>query len=69
MPLIETLPVGADTAQWPSGAPSPASSSPTRPRWPPPPLVQAELAAVDAACSRFRPDSELRVACRAGGAR
>src|SRR5205823_337463 len=30
-------------------------------------LVEAELAAVDAACSRFRPDSELRRAGTAGG--
>ncbi|GAB2988009.1 FAD:protein FMN transferase [Amycolatopsis acidiphila] len=29
-------------------------------------LVEAELAAVDAACSRFRPDSELALAERAG---
>ena len=30
-------------------------------------LLDAELAAIDAACSRFRPDSELRRACAAGG--
>ena len=30
-------------------------------------LLAAELAAIDAACSRFRPDSELSVACAAGG--
>lgn len=30
-------------------------------------LLAAELAAIDAACSRFRPDSELRRACAAGG--
>jgi thiamine biosynthesis lipoprotein len=29
-------------------------------------LAKAELAAVDEACSRFRDDSELRYACRAG---
>ena len=30
-------------------------------------LLAAELAAIDVACSRFRPDSELRRACSAGG--
>jgi FAD:protein FMN transferase len=30
-------------------------------------LLAGELAAIDAACSRFRPDSELRRACAAGG--
>ncbi|GAA2476645.1 FAD:protein FMN transferase [Winogradskya humida] len=68
MPLIETLPVGADTAQWsvwgttarivvtdPAAVEDAAA------------LVRAELAAVDAACSRFRPDSELRNACRSRG--
>ena len=30
-------------------------------------LLTAELAAIDAACSRFRPDSELFRACAAGG--
>src|ERR1700739_2490435 len=30
-------------------------------------LRAGELAAIDAACSRFRPDSELRRACAAGG--
>ncbi|MEU4242216.1 FAD:protein FMN transferase [Actinoplanes sp. NPDC026619] len=68
MPLVETLPVGADTAQWgvwgtvarivvtdPARLDAAAN------------LVRAELAAVDAACSRFRDDSELRYACRAGG--
>lgn len=30
-------------------------------------IVRAELAAVDAACSRFRPDSELSMLARAGG--
>jgi len=66
MPLVETLPVGADTAQWDvwgtvarivvtDPAALPAATA----------LVKAELAAVDAACSRFRPDSELNAACRA----
>ena len=66
MPLIETLPVGADTAQWsvwgtvarvvvtdPAHLDDAAS------------IVRAELTAVDTACSRFRPDSELNAACRA----
>jgi FAD:protein FMN transferase len=30
-------------------------------------LLDAELAAIDTACSRFRPDSELTRACAAGG--
>jgi FAD:protein FMN transferase len=30
-------------------------------------ILAGELAAIDAACSRFRPDSELRRACAAGG--
>ena len=30
-------------------------------------LLTAELAAIDAACSRFRPDSDLRRVCAAGG--
>lgn len=68
MPLVETLPVGADTAQWtvwgtvarivvtdPEALPAATE------------LVRAELDLVDAACSRFREDSELRHACRAGG--
>jgi thiamine biosynthesis lipoprotein len=68
MPLIETLPIGADTAQWnvwgtvarivvtdPARVDEAAD------------LVKAELAAVDRACSRFRADSELREACRSGG--
>lgn len=68
MPLIETLPVGADTAQWPVWGtvarvvvtdPAPLAEAAA--------IVAAELAAVDAACSRFRADSELSAACRAGG--
>ncbi|MEV4347881.1 FAD:protein FMN transferase [Actinoplanes sp. NPDC049596] len=63
MPLVETLPIGADTAQWtvwgtvarvvitePSLIDDAAA------------LVRGELAAIDLACSRFRPDSELRQA-------
>jgi FAD:protein FMN transferase len=68
MPLIETLPVCEDTAQWPvwgtvarivvtDPVALPAATE----------LAQAELAAVDAACSRFRDDSELSLACRSGG--
>ena len=68
MPLVETLPIGADTAQWPVWGTvarivvtDPARLAEATH------LVRAELAAVDAACSRFRADSELRAACRAGG--
>ena len=60
MTLIETLPIGADTAQWPVWGTvarivvtDPARLAEARA------LVEAELAAVDAACSRFRPDAEL----------
>jgi thiamine biosynthesis lipoprotein len=65
MPLIETLPIGTDTAQWtvwgtvarvvvtdPAVLQSAAD------------IVRAELAAADAACSRFRPDAELTAVCR-----
>ncbi|MGK5678283.1 FAD:protein FMN transferase [Actinoplanes sp. URMC 104] len=67
MPLIETLPVGAGTAQWAvwgtvarvvvtdPGRTEQAAA-----------LVRDEVAAVDRACSRFRDDSELRLACAAG---
>ncbi len=68
MPLVETLPVGDGCAQWDvwgtvarivvtDPAKLPAATE----------LVRAELAAVDAACSRFRPDSELVRACAASG--
>lgn len=67
MPLVETLPVGVDTAQWPVWGTTarivvtdPAQVAPAVD------VVRAELAAIDAACSRFRDDSELRQACRAG---
>jgi FAD:protein FMN transferase len=60
MPLLETLPIGLDTAQWAVWSTTarlvvtdPAALPGARA------LVEAELAAVDAACSRFRPDSEL----------
>jgi len=68
MPLIETLPVGADTAQWPVWGTvarivvtDPAALAAATA------IVKAELDAVDRACSRFRPDSELTAVCRAGG--
>jgi thiamine biosynthesis lipoprotein len=68
MPLVETLPIGADTAQWAVWGTvarivvtDPAVLDRAAE------LTRAELAAVDEACSRFRPDSELRSACRAGG--
>jgi thiamine biosynthesis lipoprotein len=68
MPLLETLPVGQDTAQWTvwgtvarivvtDPAALPAATG----------IAHTELGLVDAACSRFRDDSELRFACRAGG--
>jgi thiamine biosynthesis lipoprotein len=67
MPLIETLPVRADTAQWTVWSTTarvvvtdPAAIDEAAG------IVRDELAAVDAACSRFRPDSELNRACRAG---
>jgi thiamine biosynthesis lipoprotein len=60
MPILETLPVGTDTAQWPVWGTTarlvvtdPATLPAARD------LVERELAAVDAACSRFRTDSEL----------
>jgi thiamine biosynthesis lipoprotein len=68
MPLLETLPVGSDTAQWsvwgtvarvvvtePSALRDAAA------------VVCQHLAAVDAAASRFRPDSEVHAIARAGG--
>jgi thiamine biosynthesis lipoprotein len=68
MPLIETLPIGADTAQW-SVWGTVARVVVTEPALlaRATAIVEAELAAVDAACSRFRPDSELSLAGRAGG--
>lgn len=68
MPLTETLPVDAGTAQWTVWGTvarivvtDPARLAPATD------LVEALLAAVDEACSRFRPDSEIRHACRAAG--
>jgi thiamine biosynthesis lipoprotein len=68
MPLVETLPVGEDTAQWDVWGTvarivvldQDRLAAATA-------LVKAELAAVDRACSRFRPDSELNAACRTAG--
>ncbi|WP_250033127.1 FAD:protein FMN transferase [Paractinoplanes maris] len=67
MPLVETLPVGADTAQWDVWgttarvvvtSPDKCDEAAA--------IVRAGLAAVDQACSRFRADCELRAACRSG---
>jgi thiamine biosynthesis lipoprotein len=68
MPLVETLPVGADTAQWTVWG-TVARIVVTDPRRlsDATELVRGELAAVDAACSRFREDSEIRYACQAAG--
>ncbi|MFC4065828.1 FAD:protein FMN transferase [Actinoplanes subglobosus] len=68
MPLVETLPVGADTAQWPvwGTVARLVVTDPAR-RDEAADLLRAELTAVDGACSRFRPDSEIRDVCRAGG--
>ncbi|HKD97759.1 MAG TPA: FAD:protein FMN transferase, partial [Micromonosporaceae bacterium] len=67
MPLLETLPVRPDTAQWRVWGTvarvvvtDPGAVAPARR------IVEAELAAVDEACSRFRDDSELRRASAAG---
>ncbi len=68
MPLRETLPVRPDTAQWTVWSTTarvvvtdPGAVAEARR------VVEAELAEVDAACSRFRPDSELRTASRRRG--
>jgi FAD:protein FMN transferase len=68
MPLTEALPIGDGCAQWdvwgtvarivvtdPDCLDTAAA------------IVRSELAAVDAACSRFRPDSETELAYTAGG--
>ncbi|MEU4164303.1 FAD:protein FMN transferase [Actinoplanes sp. NPDC026670] len=68
MPLVETLPVGADTAQWEVwGTVARLVVTDPAQRDRAAGLLRAELAAVDAACSRFRPDSEIRDVCRGGG--
>jgi FAD:protein FMN transferase len=61
MPLVETLPAGPDCAQW-SVWGTVARIVVTEPREidTARAAVEAELAAIDAACSRFRADSELR---------
>lgn len=66
--LVETLPIGVDTAQWTVWGTvarivvtDPAELAAATA------LVRDELAAVDAACSRFRADSELSRAGRSGG--
>ena len=68
MPLVETLPVGLDTAQWSAWSTTvrlvvtdPAALGPARE------IVTGELAAVDLACSRFRDDAEIAAVHRAGG--
>ncbi|MCO8270628.1 FAD:protein FMN transferase [Actinoplanes sp. TRM 88003] len=67
MPLVETLPVGADTAQWEVwGTTARVVTVVADKSGEAAALVRAELAAVDEACSRFREDSELSVACRSG---
>jgi len=68
MPLVETLPVGPDTAQWPvwsttarlvviDAAALPAARE----------IVRGVLDAVDEAASRFRDDSEINQLYRAAG--
>jgi FAD:protein FMN transferase len=68
MPLVETLPVGADTDQWPVWSTiarivvsEPALLGEARS------IVGHELAAIDRAASRFRPDSEISLAGSAAG--
>jgi thiamine biosynthesis lipoprotein len=68
MPLVETLPVTAGVAQWPVWSTTarlvvtdPAALPAARA------IVETQLAAVEAACSRFRADSELQAVHRAGG--
>ncbi len=68
MPLVETLPVGDGCAQWPVWATTAriVVTDPDRLAQATS-IVRAELDAVDTACSRFRPDSELEAAARDGG--
>ena len=67
MPLVETLPVTPDTAQWSLWSTT-ARIVVTDPDCLPAArrMVEARLAAVEAACSRFRADSELNAVLRAG---
>jgi thiamine biosynthesis lipoprotein len=68
MPLVETLPVTPGTAQW-SVWSTTARLVVTDPEALPAArrIVEAHLAAVELACSRFRPDSELQEVHRARG--
>jgi FAD:protein FMN transferase len=68
MPLVETLPRGVGCTQWDIWGtvarivvtdPDRLDDATA--------IVRAELAAVDEACSRFRPDSEVRYAAQVGG--
>ncbi len=60
MPLVETLPVGSDTAQWSVWGTLARIVVTGRARVEDARhLVEEELAGVDRACSRFRPDAEL----------
>jgi thiamine biosynthesis lipoprotein len=61
MPRLDLLPVGADTQQWPIWSTT-ARLVVTEPDALPAArqIVDSVLSAVDAACSRFRADSELR---------
>jgi thiamine biosynthesis lipoprotein len=68
MPLVETLPVGNDCAQWSVWGTTarivvtdPAALAEAEV------VVRDQLAAVDAACNRFRPDAEMVLAAHAGG--
>jgi thiamine biosynthesis lipoprotein len=68
VPPVEGPPIGEDTAQWAVWSTvarivvtDPAALAAATD------IAHAELDRVDAACSRFRDDSELRVACRRGG--
>jgi FAD:protein FMN transferase len=70
MPIVETLPVGADTAQWPAwGTTARIVLTETDPDLVEraAAVVRGEMADVEAACSRFLPTSELMLACRTGG--
>jgi thiamine biosynthesis lipoprotein len=68
VPLVETLPVGPDCAQWTVWG-TVARLVVTEPAVLPAArgYVVDELAAIDRAASRFRPDSELRAVCRNAG--
>ncbi|HEY3008495.1 MAG TPA: FAD:protein FMN transferase [Micromonosporaceae bacterium] len=68
MPLLERLPVGDDCAQWMVWG-TVARLVVTEPaaRAEATAIVRGELASIDEACSRFRPDSELRRVASAAG--